>query len=136
MELVRRVWTEIDSDAIFDRAAQLSYYFILALFPLLIFLSALLGVFFSGRTELYYDLLNYLQRSMPRRRISWYAAQSMRSPKARAATVVFGTRSRLVDGLFGNGRANQRLNVAYEVKSGAPGGSGESSRSFSQSSSL
>ena len=27
----------MDSDGLFDRAAQLSYYFILALFPLLIF---------------------------------------------------------------------------------------------------
>ena len=55
----------MDSDGLFDRAAQLSYYFILALFPLLIFLSALLGVVFAGKAQLYYDLLGYLHRTMP-----------------------------------------------------------------------
>ncbi|HYP08248.1 MAG TPA: YihY/virulence factor BrkB family protein [Bryobacteraceae bacterium] len=64
-ELARRVWVAIDSDALFDRAAQLSYYFLLALFPLLICLSALLGFLFAGKAELYHDLLRYLQSAMP-----------------------------------------------------------------------
>src|SRR5438045_4004798 len=36
-ELARRVWAETNKDDIFGRAAQLSYYFLLALFPLLLF---------------------------------------------------------------------------------------------------
>lgn len=37
-ELAKRVWTEITYDELWDAAAQLGYYFILALFPLVIFL--------------------------------------------------------------------------------------------------
>ena len=43
MELARRVWSEIDKDEVTDRAAALSYYFLFALFPALLFLTALLA---------------------------------------------------------------------------------------------
>jgi len=42
-ELARRVWREIGEDEVTDRAAALSYYFLFALFPALLFLTALLG---------------------------------------------------------------------------------------------
>jgi membrane protein len=42
-ELGRRVWSEIGDDEVSDRAAALSYYFLFALFPALLFLTALLG---------------------------------------------------------------------------------------------
>src|SRR2546421_10715252 len=43
-ELARRVWHEIDKDEIVDRAAGLAYYFLFALFPALLFLTALIGL--------------------------------------------------------------------------------------------
>ena len=42
-ELVKRVWGEISDDNVSERAAALSYYFLFALFPALLFLTALLG---------------------------------------------------------------------------------------------
>jgi membrane protein len=44
-ELAARVWTEIGKDELADRAAALSYYFVFALFPTLLFLTALVGLF-------------------------------------------------------------------------------------------
>ncbi len=44
MELTRRVWSSIKEDAVMERAASLSYYFLFALFPTLLFLTALLGL--------------------------------------------------------------------------------------------
>src|SRR2546426_11630720 len=44
-ELGRRVWNEMSKDAVMDRAAALAYYFVFALFPTLLFLAALLGMF-------------------------------------------------------------------------------------------
>ncbi len=44
-ELARRVWAEIQKDELLDRAAALSYYFVFALFPTLLFLTALVGLF-------------------------------------------------------------------------------------------
>src|SRR2546426_5039959 len=44
VELTRRVWSSIKEDAVMERAASLSYYFLFALFPTLLFLTALLGL--------------------------------------------------------------------------------------------
>jgi membrane protein len=43
-DVVRRVWGEVTEDEVFTRAAALSYYFVFALFPALLFLTALLGL--------------------------------------------------------------------------------------------
>jgi membrane protein len=117
LQLVRRVWNEIDSDNLFDRAAQLSYYFILALFPLLIFLSALFGVIFAGRAELYHDLLSYLQRSMPtsayqlvRATVDEITIGASGNKLSLGLAAALWTASSGMDALI-NG-----LNVAYEVK--------------------
>ncbi len=44
-EVAKRTWAEILNDDVFGRAAQLAYYFFLALFPFLIFVIASLSVF-------------------------------------------------------------------------------------------
>jgi membrane protein len=44
-QLALRVWSEIQKDELTDRAAALSYYFVFALFPTLLFLTALIGLF-------------------------------------------------------------------------------------------
>ena len=41
----KHLWKRMTDHEIFDRAAQLSYYFLLALFPLLLFMMTLLGYF-------------------------------------------------------------------------------------------
>lgn len=64
-ELARRVGARIDKDNVLGRSAQLSYYFLLALFPLLLFLTTLLGYFASSGTELRKNLLSYLSAVMP-----------------------------------------------------------------------
>ena len=48
-ELAKRVYAETTDDDILGRAAQLSYYFLLALFPALLFLTSLLGYFAGAR---------------------------------------------------------------------------------------
>jgi membrane protein len=47
-EITKQTWEEIRKDDIFGRAAQLSYYFFLALFPFLICIIATLSVFGSA----------------------------------------------------------------------------------------
>jgi membrane protein len=42
-ELVKRTWRECNEDNVFGGAAELAYYFMLALFPMLIFLTSLIG---------------------------------------------------------------------------------------------
>ncbi len=45
VEIMKRTWAEIRTDDVFGRAAQLAYYFFLALFPFLICVVASLSVF-------------------------------------------------------------------------------------------
>lgn len=66
LELAKRVWTEIDRDDVLGRAAQLSFYFLLSMFPFLIFLSALSGIVFAGQSRLYAEMMGYLSEVMPK----------------------------------------------------------------------
>ena len=58
-EVAKRTWTEMSEDDVFGRAAQLGYYFFLALFPFLISVIATLSVFgFADRgRELMFQFL-------------------------------------------------------------------------------
>jgi membrane protein len=55
-ELAKRTWREASEDNVFGRAAELAYYFLLALFPMLIFLTSLVG-FLPGLREAIMDSL-------------------------------------------------------------------------------
>lgn len=44
-DLGQRLWKEVQEDEILGRGAQLAYYFLLAVFPMLLFLTALIGSF-------------------------------------------------------------------------------------------
>ena len=62
-ELGRRLWQEFQRDEILGRGAQLAYYFLLALFPALIFLTALMGLF--PLQNAMPELMSYLQNVLP-----------------------------------------------------------------------
>ncbi|MBV9343058.1 MAG: YihY/virulence factor BrkB family protein [Acidobacteria bacterium] len=64
-QLGKKVWRGIDEDDLVGRAAELAFNFILALFPLLLFLLALFGLFDSRATTLHSDLLTYLSQVLP-----------------------------------------------------------------------
>ena len=64
-EIARRVYQQIQQDEVFGRAAQLSYYFLFALFPLLLFLTALLGYFTRVGTKLRARVLDFLATVAP-----------------------------------------------------------------------
>src|SRR5512132_3382043 len=61
----QHLWTKVNADDVLNRAAILSFYFLLALFPLLLFLIALLGYFADPGTELRRNLLTYLSAIVP-----------------------------------------------------------------------
>ena len=65
LELAKRVWAEVQNDKVFARAAELSYYFLLALFPFLIFLTSIIGLVLGPGTGTRHTLFQYLARIMP-----------------------------------------------------------------------
>ena len=64
-QLGKRVWTAINDDNLLGRASELAYNFILALFPLLLFLLSVFGLFASRGSQLQDKLLFYLSRVLP-----------------------------------------------------------------------
>src|SRR5262249_28406866 len=64
-QFTKKVWIGINEDDLFGRASELAYNFILSLFPLLLFLLALFGLFASQGTELRANLLFYFSHVLP-----------------------------------------------------------------------
>jgi membrane protein len=64
-QLARRVWTEIDHDDVLGRASELAFNFNLALFPFLLFLLSVVGVFAAQAQEIKARLFFYLSQLLP-----------------------------------------------------------------------
>src|SRR3981189_344738 len=64
-ELIKKVLRAIDEQDLFGRASEPAYNFILAIFPLLLFLLSLLGLFASRGTVLRTNLLKHFSQVLP-----------------------------------------------------------------------
>lgn len=116
-ELGKRVWQQINEDDVFGRAAQLSYYFLLALFPLLLFLMTLLGLFADTGSELRKSLLSYLGQIMPSSATELVQKTITEvSGHAGGGKLSFGVLAALWAASNGMGAISETLNVAYNVK--------------------
>lgn len=62
-ELAKRTWNAMEQDGCVGLAAQMSYYFVLSLFPFLIFLAALIG--YLPFTGLWDEVLKWIAQSFP-----------------------------------------------------------------------
>jgi membrane protein len=120
-ELGRRIWLEVYESDIFTRAAALSYYFLLALFPLLLFLTALLGYFAEAGTELRKNLLRYLGQVAPRSASELiYTTVNEISKEADGGKLSFGLLAALWFASYGMGAISDTLNAAYGVRESRP----------------
>jgi membrane protein len=63
--LAKRVWKAMDEHNLLGRASELAYSFILAVFPLFLFLLSLFGLFATRGSVLQSNLLFYLSRVLP-----------------------------------------------------------------------
>jgi membrane protein len=64
-ELVRRLWRRFWEDRILDEAAMLSFYFLLSIFPLLLFFLALFGLVLQSGEALHHAIEKYLTKVAP-----------------------------------------------------------------------
>ena len=63
--LIRRIWNALIEDRIFGHAAELAFYFLFALFPTLLCVSAVLGIAARSAHLMYVELLDYLALVIP-----------------------------------------------------------------------
>src|SRR4051812_11565693 len=111
------VWAEVYGSDLLTRAAALSYYFLLALFPLLIFLTAALGYFADAGTELRKSLLDYLSSIAPRAASALVRATVAEiTENADTGKLSFGLLAALWFASYGMGAVGDTLNSAYGVK--------------------
>jgi len=64
-QLAKKVWRGIDEHNLLVRASELAYNYLLAIFPLLLFLLAIFGLFAERAAQLRSDFLFYLSQVLP-----------------------------------------------------------------------
>src|ERR1043166_8713559 len=115
--LAKRVWSEIQADDVFGDAAKLAYYFLLALFPLLIFLTSIIGLVLGTGTGLRHALFNYLSQIMPSSAFALIDKTMWEvSTASGAGKLSFGLLAALWASASGVGAMMESLNTAYESK--------------------
>jgi membrane protein len=120
-DFLGRVWARAEEDEIFGRAAQLSYYFLLALFPLLLFLLTLFGYMNGAGSHLRHKLITYLGNVMPDSALQLVVATIDQVTSARGGgKLSFGLLAALWAASSGLNALAQALNVAYDVPETRP----------------
>ncbi|HYC00815.1 MAG TPA: YihY/virulence factor BrkB family protein [Candidatus Limnocylindrales bacterium] len=117
----KKVWHEISEDEVFERAAQLSYYFLLALFPALLFMTAMVGWIAGEDSELRAGLFRALAAVLPgeaSKLVSDTVNDVMQG--SGGGKISFGILATLWAASNGMGAISSTLNIAYEVKERRP----------------
>jgi membrane protein len=115
------VWKKSTEDDIFGRSAQLSYYFLLALFPLLLFLITLFGYLDSAGSHLRHQLISYLGSVMPSVALRLVVTTIDGITEARGGgKLSFGLAAALWAASSGMNAISQTLNIAYGVRETRP----------------
>ena len=115
-EFLWRVWARAEEDEVLGRAAQLSYYFLLALFPLLLFLITLFGYMAGAGSSLRQKLITYLGNVMPYSAFQLVVATIDQITNARGGGKLWlGLLAALWAASSGVNALAQALNSAYDV---------------------
>ena len=120
-ELAKRVGAEMQKDDVFGNAAKLAYYFLLALFPLLIFLTSVIGIIIGSGSGMRHVLFNYLARVMPSGAFQLINQTMLEvSTASGAGKLSFGFLAALWAASSGMGAITAALNAAYDVEETRP----------------
>ena len=116
-ELGRRVWGGMQQNDLLNRAYELAYNFLLALFPGMLFILALLGIFASRHSGLRADLFTYLQNVLPSDAYRLVISTVNEVLQANGGgKLTFGLVFAIYSASAGMTQLISTLNAAYEVK--------------------
>lgn len=119
--LAKRVWAEVQADNVFGRAAELSYYFLLALFPFLIFLTSIIGLVLGSGTGTRHVLFDYLGRIMPPSAFQLISTTMYEITESTGGgKLSFGILAALWAASNGLGAITESLNTAYDLEETRP----------------
>jgi len=116
-QLARRVWLAIQQDYLMSRASDLAYNFLLAAFPMLLFLVSLFGLFASESKHLQDSLFFYLAQVLPPATftlVKHTLDEIIR--KSSSGKLTFGLAFAVWAGSGGMSSLMSALNIAYDVR--------------------
>lgn len=114
-ELARRLWRESREDELLGRAAQLSYYILLAVFPALIVLTAVMGLL--SVQDFMPELMSYLENVLPADALSMVQRFLEQVAEGSGANILsLGALGALWASSSGVTAIMEALNVVYDVK--------------------
>ncbi len=121
MDLGKRVYAEVMDDDVLGRSAQLSYYFLLALFPALLFLTSLLGYLAGEDSQLRQGLFNSLAAVLPGD-ASQLISKTVNdvTQSSGGGKLSFGILATFWAASNGMGAISESLNAAYDLKESRP----------------
>jgi membrane protein len=116
-ELARRVWGGINRNDLINRGYELAYNFLLAVFPMLVFLVALLQALASEGGRLRNDLFLYVQLALPPAAYEVLVKTLDEvTQNAVGGKLTFGLLFALLSGSGGMTQLMSTLDAAYEVR--------------------
>ena len=119
--LAKRVWNELYAGDLLTHAAALAFYFLFALFPLLVFLVTLLGFFVDRGSDLRTSLFGYLRRIVPPSAfVTINTTLDEISNNAGGARLSIGLIAALWFGSLGIAALSESLNAMYGVRESRP----------------
>jgi membrane protein len=120
-ELLKRVYFQIDNDDLLGRASELAYNFLVAVFPMLLFLVSLFGLFAAQRGELQSRLFYYLGQVLPPAAYQLISTTLQEVIKnSGGGKVTLGLILALWAGAGGMSSLMSGLNAAYNVRDSRP----------------
>ena len=119
--LGKQVWKDIGEDEVSVRSAALAYYFVLAIFPAMLFLLSLLGFFAAAGTHLRETLFTTLARVLPGSASDLvHKTLDEVTRSSGAGKALFGILGALWSASSGVSAVQESLNIAYDVKGDRP----------------
>jgi membrane protein len=121
LRLGQQVWKDVGEDEVSVRSAALAYYFVLAVFPAMLFLLSLLGFFASAGTQLRETLFTTLGRVLPSSASDLvHKTLDEVTRSSGAGKAAFGILGALWSASSGVSAIIQCLDIAYDVKEDRP----------------
>ena len=119
--VMKRTWKSFMEDNLLSRAAELGYYFLFALFPTLVSVSAILGLAARSATKVYVQLLNYLAIVIPPSAFKMVLETfNQTSAASTGGKFVLGLAAALWSASVGFAAIQDTLNLVYKVKETRP----------------
>ncbi|MBV9074826.1 MAG: YihY/virulence factor BrkB family protein [Acidobacteria bacterium] len=119
--LGKQVWKDMNDDDVSTRSASLAYYFVLALFPAMLFLLSILGFFAGAGTQLRESLFTTLAHVLPGSASDLiHKTLDEVTRSSGAGKALFGIIAALTSASSGVTAIMESLNIAYDVKETRP----------------